>query len=55
MEPECLSPIATGLRSRRLFFKGTHLEQAAQPILDMPTLDDLAILEPVNINGHDFE
>jgi hypothetical protein len=50
-----LSPIATVLRSRRLFFKGTHLEQAAQSILDMPTLDDLAILELVNINGHDFE
>jgi hypothetical protein len=44
IEPECLSPIATVLRSRRLFFKGAHLEQAVQPILEMPTLTILPSL-----------
>ena len=38
-----------------LFFKSAHLEKAAQPVLDVPGLDDLAVLELMNVDGHDLE
>ncbi len=37
----------------RDLFKRTHLEQAAQPFLDMPGLDHHAVLKLVDIDCHD--
>ena len=38
-----------------LLFERAHLEQAAQPVLDVPCSSHLAVLELVNVDGHDFD
>ena len=47
--------ISVAIAGRPSFFKRAHLEKAAKPVFDMPSLYDLAILELMNIDSHDFD